>query len=193
MISHIHGNIIEKTPTKVVIDCGGVGYLINISLQTFSKISDGNCKLLTHLSVKEDSQTLYGFFDNDERNLFKQLIGVSGVGPSTAQIILSTYSSDDIIKYISSSDVNAIKNVKGIGLKTAQRIIIDLKDKVSGTINSDEISLNLDNTIQKEALSALVALGFSKNIAQQKINKVMNREQKNYNVENLVREALSQM
>lgn len=193
MINHIDGKLVDKTPTNVVIDCNGVGYFINISLQTFSKINDERCKLFTHLSVKEDSHTLYGFFTENERKLFRHLISVSGVGPSTAQVILSTYKSDEIINYISASDVAAIKNVKGIGLKTAQRIIIDLKDKVTKSAISDEISLDLNNTIQNEALSALVALGFSKKIAQQKIDKALTNKQGNFDVETLVRESLSQM
>ena len=193
MINHIDGKLVDKTPTNVVIDCNGVGYSINISLQTFSKINEERCKLFTHLSVKEDSHTLYGFITENERELFRHLISVSGVGPSTAQVILSTYKSDEIINYISASDVAAIKNVKGIGLKTAQRIIIDLKDKVTKSAISDEISLDLDNTIQNEALSALVALGFSKKIAQQKIDKALTNKQGNFDVETLVRESLSQM
>ena len=193
MINHIDGKLVDKTPTNVVIDCNGVGYSINISLQTFSKINDERCKLFTHLSVKEDSHTLYGFITENERKLFRHLISVSGVGPSTAQVILSTYKSDEIINYISASDVAAIKNVKGIGLKTAQRIIIDLKDKVTKSAISDEISLDLNNTIQNEALSALVALGFSKKIAQQKIDKALTNKQVNFDVETLVRESLSQM
>lgn len=193
MINHIDGKLVDKTPTNVVIDCNGVGYSINISLQTFSKINDERCKLFTHLSVKEDSHTLYGFITENERKLFRHLISVSGVGPSTAQVILSTYKSDEIINYISASDVAAIKNVKGIGLKTAQRIIIDLKDKVTKSAISDEISLDLNNTIQNEALSALVALGFSKKIAQQKIDKALTNKQANFDVETLVRESLSQM
>ena len=193
MINHIDGKLVDKTPTNVVIDCNGVGYSINISLQTFSKINDERCKLFTHLSVKEDSHTLYGFITENERKLFRHLISVSGVGPSTAQVILSTYKSDEIINYISASDVAAIKNVKGIGLKTAQRIIIDLKDKVTKSAISDEISLDLNNTIQNEALSALVALGFSKKIAQQKIDKALRKKQGNFDVETLIRESLSQM
>ena len=193
MINHIDGKLVDKTPTNVVIDCNGVGYSINVSLQTFSKINDERCKLFTHLSVKEDSHTLYGFITENERKLFRHLISVSGVGPSTAQVILSTYKSEEIINYISASDVAAIKNVKGIGLKTAQRIIIDLKDKVTKSAISDEISLDLNNTIQNEALSALVALGFSKKIAQQKIDKALTNKQGNFDVETLVRESLSQM
>ena len=162
MITQITGKLIEKTPTFVVIECNGIGYMIHISLQTYSLIDSELCKLFTHLSVKEDSHTLYGFFDQNERHLFRNLISVSGVGPSTAQIILSTYNTDEIISYITSADVAAIQHVKGIGAKTAQRIIIDLKDKVSKGMPTSDILFQKDNTIKQESLSALLALGFAK-------------------------------
>ena len=194
MIAHIKGKLVEKTPTFVVLDVNGVGYHVKISLQTFSLIEDGSCKLYTHLSVKEDSHTLFGFFEKSERELFIKLISVSGVGPSTAQIILSTYSSKEIIHYITSADVNAIKSVKGIGSKTAQRIIIDLKDKVSKINDSSDIIFdNTDNTIKQEALSALNALGFSKKIAENKIEKVLKMNPGINKVEELVKTTLSQM
>ncbi len=194
MISHIHGKLIEKTPTHVVLDVGGIGYHIKISLQTFSSIDREFCKLYTHLSVKEDSHTLFGFSEESERQLFRQLISVSGVGPSTAQIILSTYSVKEIINYIVAADVAAVKSVKGIGAKTAQRIIIDLKDKVSkGNSNSDLLFEKLDNTIKLEALSALLALGFGKKSAEEKIDKVLKENSEIVNVEELVKKALSQM
>ena len=129
MITHIKGKLIEKTPTYVVIDCNGIGYKLNISLHTFSSIKEENCMLFTHLSVKEDSHTLYGFSDENERELFRGLISVSGVGPSTAQVVLSTFSPNETRQYIITADVAALQSVKGIGAKTAQRIIIDLKDK----------------------------------------------------------------
>ena len=194
MIAHIKGKLVEKTPTYVVLDVNGVGYHVKISLQTFSLIEDDSCKLYTHLSVKEDSHTLFGFFEKSERELFIKLISVSGVGPSTAQIILSTYSSKEIIHYITSADVNAIKSVKGIGSKTAQRIIIDLKDKVSKINDSSDIIFdNIDNTIKQEALSALNALGFGKKIAESKIEKVLKMNPDIDNVEELVKTTLSQM
>ena len=193
MITHIQGRLVEKNPTYVVIDCSGVGYKLNISLQTYSSINQENCKLFTHLSIKEDSHTLYGFSDENERNLFRNLISVSGVGPSTAQVILSTYSSDEIIQYITTADVAAIQNVKGIGGKTAQRIIVDLKDKVSKGIAGSNISFSLDNTLKNEALSALVALGFAKKGAQQKIDKALKEQPSLANVEELVKAALSQL
>ena len=193
MITQITGKLLEKTPTYVVIECNGIGYKINISLQTFSSIKDENCKLFTHLSVKEDSHTLYGFYDQGERHLFRNLVSVSGVGPSTAQVILSTYNTSEIVSYIATADVAAIQQVKGIGAKTAQRIIIDLKDKVAKGLPSADILFNLDNTMKSESLSALLALGFAKKGAEQKIDKVLKENPEITSVEQLVKMALSQM
>ena len=194
MITHIHGKLVEKTPTYVVVDVNGVGYKIKISLQTFSAIEGELCKLYTHLAIKEDSHTLFGFFEQSERNLFRNLISVSGVGPSTAQVILSTYSTNEIIQHITNADVKAIESVKGIGAKTAQRIIIDLKDKVAkGIPTSDLLFDKIDNTIREEALSALLALGFAKKGAESKIEKVMKSNPEIASVEELVKTALSQM
>ena len=190
MISHINGRLIEKTPTYVVIDCNGVGYKLNISLQTYSAIQTENCKLLTHLSIKEDAHTLYGFYTSDERELFRQLISVSGVGPSTARMILSTYSSEEIVQYIISADVVAIQNVKGIGGKTSQRIIIDLKDKVGKGKEVSDLLFTQDNTIKEEALSALLALGFTKKVAEKKVDQVMKNNYGDITVEDLVRKSL---
>ena len=190
MISHINGRLIEKTPTYVVIDCNGVGYKLNISLQTYSAIQTENCKLLTHLSIKEDAHTLYGFYTSDERELFRQLISVSGVGPSTARIILSTYSAEEIVHYIISADVAAIQNVKGIGGKTSQRIIIDLKDKVGKGKEVSDLLFTQDNTIKEEALSALLALGFTKKVAEKKVEQVIKNHNGDITVEDLVRKSL---
>ena len=190
MISHINGKLVEKTPTYVVIDCNGVGYKLNISLQTYSSIQTENCKLLTHLAVKEDSHTLYGFCTSEERNLFRQLISVSGVGPSTARMILSTYSAEAIVHYIITADVPAIQNVKGIGGKTAQRIIIDLKDKVGKGKETSDLLFTQDNTIKEEALSALLALGFTKKVAYKKMEQVMKNHEGEITVEDLVRRSL---
>jgi len=191
MIAHINGRLIEKTPTFVVIDCNGVGYKLNISLQTYSAIKHESCKLLTHLAVKEDSHTLYGFFTSEERDLFRQLISVSGVGPSTARIILSTYSADEIVHYIISADVAAIQNVKGIGGKTAQRIIIDLKDKVGKGKETSDLLFIQDNTIKQEALSALLALGFTKKMADKKVDNVLKHHHGDITVEDLVKKSLA--
>lgn len=190
MISHINGRLIEKTPTYVVIDCNGVGYKLNISLQTYSAIQTENCKLLTHLSIKEDAHTLYGFYTSDERELFRKLISVSGVGPSTARMILSTYSAEEIVHYIISADVAAIQNVKGIGGKTSQRIIIDLKDKVGKGKEVSDLLFTQDNTIKEEALSALLALGFTKKVAEKKVEQVMKSHNGDITVEDLVRKSL---
>ena len=194
MITHIKGKLIKKTPTHVVIDVNGIGYEVKISLQTSSLINEENCQLFTHLSIKEDSHTLYGFYEENERSLFRHLISVSGVGPSTAQVILSTYNSEEIIQHITSADVKAIQSVKGIGAKSAQRIIIDLKDKVAkGITKSDLIFENTDNRIKDEALSALMALGFAKKLAENKIEKVLRNKPEISGVEELVKTALSQM
>ena len=190
MISHINGKIVEKTPTYIVIDCNGVGYKLHISLQTYSSIDTETCSLLTHLSIKEDSHTLYGFYTKEERDLFRHLISVSGVGPSTARMILSTYTAEEIINYIISADVSAIKNVKGIGGKTAQRIIIDLKDKVGKGDQKSDLLFTQDNTIKDEALSALLALGFTKKIAESKIDRVIKSNDSELSVEDLVRQSL---
>ena len=194
MITHIHGKLIERTPTYVVVDVNGIGYKIKISLQTFSEIDGELCKLFTHLSVKEDSHTLFGFFEESERHLFRNLISVSGVGPSTAQVILSTFSPEEIVHYITTADVKMVQSVKGIGAKTAQRIIIDLKDKVAkGMPTSDLLFDKIDNTIKEEALSALLALGFAKKGAESKIDKVLQSKPEIASVEELVKTALSQM
>ena len=193
MITQITGKLLEKTPTYVVIECNGLGYFINISLETFSSINGEACKLFTHLSIKEDSHTLYGFYDQNERHLFRNLISVSGVGPSTAQVILSTYNPSEIVTYITTADVAAIQHVKGIGAKTAQRIIIDLKDKVAKGLPKSDILFELDNTIKTESLSALLALGFNKKSAEQKIDKVLKENPDISSVEELVKMALSQM
>ena len=191
MISHINGKLAEKTPTYVVIDCNGVGYKLNISLQTYSAIQTENCKLLTHLAVKEDAHTLYGFFTSEERDLFRQLISVSGVGPSTARMILSTYSAEEIVNYIITADVSSIQNVKGIGGKTAQRIIIDLKDKVGKGKETSDLLFTQDNTIKEESLSALLALGFTKKVAYKKMEQVIKNHEGEITVEDLVRRSLA--
>tara|TARA_B100001175_G_C19368292_1_gene570482 strand:+ start:106 stop:687 length:582 start_codon:yes stop_codon:yes gene_type:complete len=193
MITHIKGKLVEKTPTFVVIDCNGIGYKLHISLQTFSSIKDENCSLFTHLSIKEDSHTLFGFHDDDERILFRGLISVSGVGPSTAQVVLSTFTSAETRDYIIKGDVLALKSVKGIGAKTAQRIIIDLKDKLGKGINTNDISLIQDNDLKRQALSALVTLGFSKKIAEKTLDKILRNNSDDLSVERLVKLALSQM
>jgi len=193
MITHIQGKLIEKNPSFVVIDCNGVGYLLRISLQTFSKLSnDEFCHLFTHLSIKEDSHTLFGFVDKEERELFRHLISVSGVGPNTAQMILSSMNPHEIQQAILSNNVSSLQSVKGIGGKTAQRIILDLKDKIAKIdISTNSSSLSY-NTVKEEALSALTMLGFSKNSIEKVIEKEL-LENSQQSVEELVKRVLKKI
>ena len=193
MIAHIQGRLVEKTPTEVVIDCNGVGYHINISLHTFSLIPDSeNLKLYTFLQVKEDSHSLFGFVEKQERELFKLLLSVSGVGASTARTMLSSLAPAQIIQAIAANDVATIQSMKGIGAKTAQRIILDLKEKVLKVYNLDEVSVIESNTNKDEALSALEVLGFARKAAEKVIDKII-RETPNASVENLIKQALKNL
>lgn len=193
MITHIQGRLIEKTPTEVVIDCNGVGYHINISLHTFSLLPNSeSLKLYTFLQVKEDSQTLYGFMDKKERELFKLLISVSGVGASIARTMLSSLDPQNIIQAIASNDVATIQGVKGIGAKTAQRVILDLKDKVLKIYNIDKVSAVLNNTNKEEALSALEVLGFVRKNAEKVLDKIA-KENPDATVESLIKNALKNL
>ncbi|MFL2638596.1 MAG: Holliday junction branch migration protein RuvA [Flavobacteriaceae bacterium] len=193
MITQIKGRLLEKTPTELVIDCNGVGYLINISLNTFSKLGDSeSLSIYTHLQVKEDSHTLFGFFDKIERNLFRQLISVSGIGPSIARTMLSSLSPNEIQNAIISGNVSTIQSIKGIGLKTAQRVIIDLKDKVNIESESQHFSSNFYNTNQDEALSALEVLGYSKKQTR-KVVEILLNENPEMSVEQLIKGALNKL
>jgi len=193
MIAHIQGRLVEKTPTEVVIDCNGVGYHINISLHTFSLIPDAeNLKLYTFLQVKEDSHSLFGFVEKQERELFKLLLSVSGVGASTARTMLSSLAPAQIIQAIASNDVATVQSMKGIGAKTAQRIILDLKEKVLKVYNLDEVSVLESNTNKDEALSALEVLGFARKTAEKVIDKII-RDIPNASVENLIKQALKNL
>ena len=174
MIAQIKGKLIDKTPTYVVIDCNGVGYELKLSLNTFSQIGDSeNCMLYTHFVVREDAQLLYGFKQTGERELFRLLISVSGVGSATAMMILSSLSPNETKQAILSGDANTLKSVKGIGAKSAERIIIDLRDKIGKVDDTTTISSPTNNTIKEEALSALVMLGFGKNPAEKTLNKIL--------------------
>jgi Holliday junction DNA helicase RuvA len=194
MINHINGKITEKTPTHIVVEANGVGYYVHISLTTYTKLVDLNdIKILTYLSIKEDAHTLYGFFDAEEREMFKLLISVNGVGTNTARMMLSSLQSQEISKAILQGNVNELKGIKGIGIKTAQRIIVDLKDKVGKDENiSSDILTFLDNTNRDEALSALVALGFTK-AAVEKVLQAILKAQPKLSVEALVKEALKKL
>jgi len=195
MITYLKGGITHKSPTYIIVEAGGIGYHVNISLHTYAQIEKlETIKILTHLHIKEDSHTLYGFAEAAERKLFVLLISVSGVGPSTAQLVLSSMSPEELQAAIIGEDVGTIKQVKGIGPKTAKRIILDLKDKI--VKESVDLPLSFsgaNNTIRDEALSALVALGFSKIQAQKALKKALAEHPTTANVEGLVKLALKQL
>lgn len=193
MITQIKGKLVEKNPTYVVVDCSGVGYLLNISLQTFSNLPDQESVLLyTHLSIREDAHTLYGFADKTEREVFKLLISVSGVGPSTARTMLSSMTTTEIQDAIASENVAVIQSAKGIGAKTAQRVIVDLKDKILKTFHIDEVSVSQSNTNKEEALSALEVLGFGRKQAEKVIKSIL-QENPEASVELLIKLALKNL
>ncbi len=193
MITHIQGKLVEKNPTDVVIDCNGVGYLLNISLHTYSQIPDQeNIKLFTHLQVREDSHTLFGFSSLAEREIFRLLISVSGIGASTARTMLSSLTPKQVREGIATENVSLIQSIKGIGLKTAQRVIIELKDKILKVYDIDEVSVSQNNTTKDEALSALEVLGFNKKQAERVIDKIIASEPE-ANVETIIKEALKNL
>ena len=193
MITHIEGKLVEKTPTHVIIDCNGVGYFINISLHTFSQIPDQEAiKIFTHLQVKEDSHMLYGFSSASEREIFRLLISVSGIGANTARTMLSSLTPKQIREGIAVGDVALIQSVKGIGLKTAQRVIIDLKDKILKIYDIDETSLTQNNTNKDEALSALEVLGFMKKQSERIVDKIVGSSP-DATVEFIIKEALKNL
>ena len=193
MITHIKGRLVEKSPTSVVIECNGIGYMINISLNTFSQIPDNeNLKLFTHLHVKEDSHTLYGFFSIKERQIFRLLISVNGIGPSIARTMLSSISPDQIIDAISRENVSLIQSVKGIGSKTAQRVIIDLHDKILKVYELDEGFASLNNTNKEEALSALEVLGINKKSSERLVDQIV-LDNPDVSVEDIIKETLKNL
>ena len=192
MIYHIEGKLIEKTPTYVVIDAGGVGYVMQISLNTFTKIGEQeHVKLYTEqLYVRDDMPRFFGFADISERNIFRQLISVSGVGGTSALLMLSSLSALEIQTAIATGNVALIKSVKGIGEKTAQRIIVDLKGKLGKDELSSDFFLSNNNTLKEEALSALVMLGFNKAAAEKTLDKIIRTEGTGQTVEQLIKSAL---
>lgn len=193
MIDYIKGPITRITPAFMVVETGGVGYFINISLVTFSKLEHkSEYKVLIHEVIREDTHQLFGFADEEEREIFRLLISVTGVGASTARMVLSSLHPQEIERAITASDVNVLKSVKGIGLKTAQRIIVDLRDKVGKTSAGGEIFSISDNTSRDEALSALVMLGFAKSAVIKVLDKIT-REEKSLTVEDMIRKALKNL
>ena len=192
MFAYVDGVLMDKNPTYAVIDCNGVGYMLHISLNTFSKLQQEGqkCKLFTHLQVKEDAHTLYGFASDEERLLFRLLIAVSGIGASTAQMMLSAMGVSELMSCIASGNSGALQSIKGIGAKTAQRIVIELQDKINKTgisIGKTEFS---NHNIRNEAISALVLLGFSKQMAEKATDKVLKNSTEDISIENLIKEAL---
>lgn len=190
MYEFLTGKLTEKNPAFVVLDNHGTGYMINITLNTFSKIKDlEEARLFTHFYVREDAQMLYGFADKAERELFRYLLTVSGVGASTARLILSSLTAEEVYDAITLNKAGVLQSVKGVGGKTAQRIIIDLRDKLSSAgIVPEKVDFS-HNTIKDEALSGLLILGFSKTTAEKALNRVL-KQGPVTNVENLIKETL---
>jgi Holliday junction DNA helicase RuvA len=193
MIHHLRGKLVEKNPTHIIIECGGVGYFVNISLNTFSKLpAQENVSIFTHLQIKEDSHTLFGFMEKSEREIFRLLLSVSGIGSSIARTMLSSMSPSQIRDAIANGDVPTIQAIKGIGAKTAQRVILDLRDKVLKVYDIDELSLSANNTNKDEALSALEVLGFARKQAERVVDKVLSQDS-SLSVENIIKLALKNL
>lgn len=193
MIGYLKGNLTFKDPTFVIVDVNGVGYEVKVSLYTFSKIKElSSCLLYTHLHVKEDSHTLYGFFDKEEKNIFLQLISINGVGPNTALMINSYLTVEELKNAIVHDQVGTIQKVKGIGNKTAHRIILELKDKIRKEGFEPGIIHSTDNTIRNEALSALVTLGINRNQAEKGVEAVLRKYGNDISLEDLIKFVLKQ-
>ena len=192
MITRIRGRLVEKSPTELVVDCNGIGYCINISLNTFSKLSDKeSIELYTHLIIKEDSHSLFGFLTKAERELFQLLISVSGVGASTARVMLSSLSPSEIISAIANERVSIVQSIKGIGSKTAQRIILELKDKILG-IENNENDFELIPQEIEEAISALEVLGYSRKQTTKLVSKIKSDEPE-ISTEALIKRSLNNL
>ena len=193
MISHLSGKLVSKSPTSLVVECNGIGYEVNISLNTYSKIIDSEqIKIYTHLQIREDSHSIFGFFDELERSVFRLLISVSGIGANTARTMLSSMPPNKVIESIQSDNVVAIQSIKGIGAKTAQRVIIDLKDKVLNLIDDNEFNVSPNNTQREEALSALSVLGYPIKQTQRIVDSLMNAEP-DMPVERIIKNALNKL
>ncbi len=194
MYEYFSGKLVEKTPTYAVIDCGGVGYLLHISLNTYTQITNPErCILYAHMAVREDAHVLYGFASRAERETFRLLINVSGVGAGTARMILSSLSTGEIAEAVMSNNVHTLKNVKGIGEKTAQRIIVDLKGKFDRDTVSPELFAGLHNTVRGEALTALTLLGFPKINAEKALDKVIKSGEQELSVEDMIKQSLKML
>jgi Holliday junction DNA helicase RuvA len=193
MIAHLQGKLVEKSPTQIIIDCGGVGYHVNISLHTYSLLpSTDFIKVYTHLQIKEDAHTLFGFMEKSEREIFRLLLSVSGIGANIARTMLSSLDPKQITNAIASADVVTIQSIKGIGSKTAQRVILDLKEKVLKLYDLDEVSMSQSNTNRDEALSALEVLGFVRKTSEKIIEKIV-KEDPDASVETIIKKALKNL
>ncbi len=193
MFDYIKGEIDQLTPTNVIIESGGIGYLMHISLNSYAQLNEKtNAKVFIHQVIREDAHLLYGFFSKEEREIFRLLISVSGIGPNTARMILSALSPMETIEAITTGNVMVLKSVKGIGAKTAQRVIVDLRDKVGKTVEKDEIFDVSSNRIKEESLSALATLGFSKSSVIKIVESIISKNPE-ISVEQLLREALGKL
>jgi len=193
MISHLRGKLVEKYPTHLIVECGGMGYFVNISLHTYSLVKDREDILIyTHLLIKEDSHSLFGFAEPSEREIFRLLISVSGVGPSTGRAVLSSLSPSEVRDAIIQGDVPTIQGVKGIGAKTAQRLILDLKDKILKVETGGELSPQTNNTNKEEALSALEVLGFPRKQSEKVVERVVSGDS-SLSVEDIIKQALKNL
>jgi len=193
MYEYIRGNIADISPASIVIECGGIGYFINISLNSYSQLNGKKeAKIFLHQIVRDDAHLLYGFTELNERELFRHLISVSGVGANTAIMMLSSLTADELRTAVTTENVAVLKAVKGIGVKTAQRIILDLKDKLGKMSESSQILPSLNNTIRDEALSALVMLGFAKKDTEKIVSKIL-REEPEATVESVIKQALKRL
>ncbi len=194
MISYIEGEVTHKEPTHAILETGGIGYHIRISLNTFSAIKEisGKCKLHTHLQIKEDAHSLFGFYEIAEKKVFQELISVSGIGPGTAMVMLSSMDASGVQQAIASEDIRAIQGIKGIGAKTAQRVILELKDKMKKDLllSDAQPSSYTHNTKRNEALSALITLGIAKNTAEKNLDSIIKKEGENISLEQLIKLAL---
>ncbi|MFV8356058.1 Holliday junction branch migration protein RuvA [Flavobacterium sp. XS1P32] len=193
MIAHLQGKLVEKSPTQIIIDCGGVGYHVNISLHTYSLLPNTDfIKVYTHLQIKEDAHTLFGFMEKSEREIFRLLLSVSGIGANIARTMLSSLDPKQITNAIASADVVTIQSIKGIGSKTAQRVILDLKEKVLKLFDLDEVSMSQSNTNRDEALSALEVLGFLRKASERVVEKIV-KEEPDASVESIIKKALKNL
>ena len=193
MIHHLNGRLISKSPTEVIVECGGIGYVVHISLHTYDKLpKDESIKILTHSIIKEDSHTLYGFMEEGERDMFKLLISVSGIGSSTARLVLSSLNTSELGQAIATENEETFKKIKGIGVKSAKRLILELKDKVGVVAEQLNISTNGSNTKLNEALSGLLVLGFDKTKAS-KVLESLTKDGGDWTVEELIKQALKKL